>query len=123
MFLVSLAAASVASPLVPWPRLRMSLNLIVLCVIAFVTFQSYTIPHSARWPSMVILGLAMVAASAEALVPFSYLFGRAFRAAARSPRSYRLAGEDLAWPDALRRRPWVCRSEGDKEISRPPGLE
>jgi hypothetical protein len=66
MSLRSLAAAAVASGIVPWPRLRIGLALVVLAVIASFSFQSDSFPHAARWPLMAVLGLAMVAASAEA---------------------------------------------------------
>jgi hypothetical protein len=72
MFLLSLAAATVATGIVPWPRLRTGLALAALVTTAAMSFQTHTVPLAARWLLLAILAVAMVAASAEA----RQLYGR-----------------------------------------------
>jgi hypothetical protein len=66
MFLLSLAVAGLATHLVPWPWLRLGLAILVLGLLASLTYQSDTFPHSARWPSLAILGLVLATVFADA---------------------------------------------------------
>ena len=67
----SLAAALLATRIIPWSVLRIALILVLLAFLAAHSFESSTTSHAARWPLMAILGLAVVAEWVEVRRPLS----------------------------------------------------
>ena len=57
----SLAAALLATRIIPWSGLRIALILVLIGILAAHSFESSTTSHAARWTLMAILGLAVVA--------------------------------------------------------------